>query len=123
MDISAITANSVVIREASGGIATSGKTVKSSKVAEFSQPVQTTAGNADVSSGQVKKIVENMQSNLEGMNTGVQYKMYGDHGEKIAIKVVNEQTGEVIREIPSKEIQSLQAQIGELVGRIFNGKA
>ncbi len=123
MDISPVSVNSGVVREASGGIATSGKTVKSSKVAESSQPVQTTDGNADVSPAQVKKIVEDMQSNLAGMNTGVQYKMYGDHGEKIAVKVVNEQTGEVIREIPSKEMQSLQAQIGELVGRIFNGKA
>ena len=35
----------------------------------------------------------------------------------------NEKTGEVIREIPSKELQSLQTKIGELVGRIFNGKA
>lgn len=87
-----------------------------------SQPAQTAGGNADVSPAQVKQIVAEMQSNLDSMNIGLQYSLYGEHDEKIAVKVVNKKTGEVIREIPPKEIQSLQAKMGELVGMIFNGK-
>ncbi|TSA46236.1 MAG: hypothetical protein D4R56_04235 [Deltaproteobacteria bacterium] len=92
------------------------------KTMESSPPAQA-GGNADVSPAQVKQIVAEMQSNLDSMNHGLQYSFYGEHDEKIAVKVVNKETGEVIREIPSKEIQSFQAKMGELVGKIFNGKA
>ena len=88
-----------------------------------SQPAQTAGGNADVSPAQVKQIVAEMQSNLDSMNIGLQYSFYGEHDQKVAIKIVNKETGEVIREIPSKELQSLQGERGELVGKIFNGKA
>jgi flagellar protein FlaG len=57
------------------------------------------------------------------MNISLRYSLYGEHDTKIAVKVVNKETGEVIREIPPKEIQSLQTKMGELVGRIFNEKA
>ncbi len=38
------------------------------------------------------------------VQTDISYSMYGRHNERIAIVVKNQETGEVIREIPSKEI-------------------
>ena len=50
------------------------------------------------------------------MNVSLQYSFYGTGGEKVAVKVVNRETGDVIREIPSKEMQALQSQ-NERTGR------
>ena len=76
-----------------------------------------------VSNEQVKQMVEQMQSHLDSMNVSLQYSFYGAHDEKVAVIVVNRETGEVIREIPPKEMQALQTKMGELVGMIFNDNA
>ena len=85
---------------------------------------QRSSGNdAPVSNEQVRQMVEQMQSHLDSMNVSLQYSFYGDDGEKVAITVVNRDTGEIIREIPSKEMQALQVKMSELVGMIFNDNA
>jgi flagellar protein FlaG len=119
-----------VMSEASATVAAAPKnTVASSPPAQSSESVkpsqstQTGGGNADVSPAQLKQIVAEMQSQVDSMNIGLKYSLYGEHETKIAVKVVNKDTGEVIREIPPKEMQSLQTKMGELVGRIFNEKA
>jgi uncharacterized FlaG/YvyC family protein len=54
------------------------------------------------------------------MNVSLQFYTYGENGENIAVVVADKETGEVIREIPSKEIQNLYAKMSELAGMIFN---
>lgn len=90
------------------------------------------AGHADsgpagdgVSAGdaQMRQMVEQMQSHLDSMNVSLKYSFYGKRGEKLAVQVVNRETGEVIREIPAKEMQTLQMKMSELVGMIFNDQA
>lgn len=105
-----------IITDASLKVASPGKTMDSS------QHTQTKGENADVRPEQVKQMVAEMQDHLDSMHVSLQYYFYGSHNEKIAIKVVNKETGAVIREIPPKEIQSLQAKMSELCGMIFNGK-
>jgi uncharacterized FlaG/YvyC family protein len=78
---------------------------------------------APVSNEQIKRMVEQMQSHLDSMNVSLQYSFYGASGDKVAVTVVNKETGEVIREIPSKEMQALQTKMSELVGMIFNDNA
>ena len=89
---------------------------------DFSQPAQTTGGDAGVSPVQVKQMVAEMQGHLDSMNISLQYCFYGVHDEKVAVKVVNKETGDVIREIPPKEMQVLQTKMSELCGMIFNKK-
>jgi flagellar protein FlaG len=79
-----------------------------------------TAENAAASSEQVKQMVDEMQSQIERMNVSLQFYTYGENGENIAVVVADKETGEVIREIPSKEIQNLYAKMSELAGMIFN---
>ena len=76
-----------------------------------------------VSRAQFKQMVKQMQRQLDSMNVSLQYSFYGTGGEKVAVKVVNKETGDVIREIPSKEMQALQSKMSELVGMIFNDNA
>ena len=61
-----------------------------------------------------------MQEQLDGMNVSLKYFTYGGSGERIAIAIVNTSTGEVVREIPTKELQALYAKMNELVGMILN---
>ena len=85
---------------------------------------QTSGGDgAPVSNAQVKQMVEQMQSQLDSMNVSLQYSFYGAGHQKVAVKVVNRETGEVIREIPPREVQALQSKMRELVGMIFNDHA
>jgi flagellar protein FlaG len=85
---------------------------------------QTSGGEGEpVSTEQVKQMVEQMQSHLDSMNISLQYSFYGINDEKVAVIVVDRETGEVIREIPTKEMQALQTKMGELVGMIFNDNA
>jgi|APLow6443716910_1056828.scaffolds.fasta_scaffold385837_1 uncharacterized FlaG/YvyC family protein len=61
-----------------------------------------------------------MQDQLDGMNVSLKYFTYEGSGERIAIAVVNTITGEVVREIPTKELRALYAKMNELVGMILN---
>jgi flagellar protein FlaG len=79
-------------------------------------------GDATVSPARVKMMVAEMQSQIDSMNISLQYTLYGNGGDKIAVRVVNKDTGDVIREIPPKEMQALQEKMSELVGMIFNEK-
>ena len=79
--------------------------------------------SAPASNAQIEQMVQQMQSYLDSMSVSIQYSFYGANGDKVAVNVVNKETGEVIREIPAKEMQILQTKIGELVGMIFNDNA
>ena len=97
----------------------SGKLVSSSVVSNVPKQMtgsaragQTSGGDSTpVSRTQLKQMVEQMQRQLDSMNVSLQYSFYGAGGEKVAVKVVNRETGEVIREIPSREMQVLQTKI------------
>jgi flagellar protein FlaG len=82
---------------------------------------KTSGGNGtQFSRAQVEQMVTQMQGHIDSMNVSLQYSLYGKHDEKIAIKVVDKGTGDVIREFPPKELQALQAKMSELCGLIFN---
>jgi len=87
-----------------------------------SQAGQAPGGDASVSPAELKQAVEQIQGQLDSMNISLQYSMYGDKDDKVAVKVVDRDTGKVIREIPAKEMQALQNKMSELVGMIFDHK-
>ncbi len=83
--------------------------------AKRSSPGDRPAGNE-----QLSLMVKEMQEHIQQMNVSLQFSTYGTRGEKIAVVVADKETGEVIREIPAKEIQKLYARMTELAGMIFN---
>ena len=85
-----------------------------------SQTHPASGGNGAANQQEIKQVVAKMQEQIDSMNISLQYTTYGDHGEKIAIAVVNKETGELIREIPPKELRNLYAKMNELAGMIFN---
>lgn len=76
-----------------------------------------------VSGEHVKQMVEEIQSQLQRMNVSLEFSRYGGRGERIAVVIADKATGEVIREIPSREIQDLYNKINDLAGIIFDKQA
>jgi flagellar protein FlaG len=115
----------VSVTEMSGAMAGASAAMSAPKQMAGSARAEQTSGgdNSAVSHAQLKQMVEQMQSQLDSMNVSLQYSFYGTGGEKVAVKVVNRETGDVIREIPSREMQVLQTKMRELVGMIFNDNA
>lgn len=70
-----------------------------------------------------KQMVLEMQRQLDSMNVSLEFSTYGENGDKIAVIVADKDTGEVIREIPSRELQDLYAKMREITGIIFNTQA
>ena len=79
-------------------------------------------GEAAVSSEQVERMIEEIQSQLQRMNISLEFSRYGGHGERIKVILADKATGEVIREIPPKEMQNLYNRINDLAGIIFDGQ-
>ena len=91
-------------------------------VNESSQAGPVQGSGSPVSLDELKQIVDKMQGQLDSMNVSLQFAVYGHKDDKVAVKVVDRETGKVIREIPPKEIQALQDKMSELVGMIFDYK-
>jgi uncharacterized FlaG/YvyC family protein len=78
------------------------------------------AEQAPPSNAQIREMVAEMQDQIDSMNVSLSFSTYGEKGERIAVVVADKDTGEVIREIPPKEIQNLYAKMSEVASYIFN---
>lgn len=54
-------------------------------------------------------------------NVGLQFSLHKETGRTM-VKVVNKDTNELIREIPSEEVLNLAAKLDEMIGIIFDEK-
>ena len=86
---------------------------------EPAKPAQDNAGIA-ISADRARLIAAEMQSQIERMNVSLEFTTYGGRGDKFAVVIADKVTGEVIREIPSRELQELYAKMDELSGMLYN---
>lgn len=86
-------------------------------------PVTAAAASGAVDNEAVKRMVEEIQRNIDSMDVALRFSTYGKNQEKIAIAITDRDTGKVIREIPPKELQNLYMKMNELAGMIFNNMA
>jgi flagellar protein FlaG len=71
-------------------------------------------------SSRMRGLVDDVQKNLNMIhNVDLHFSVHEASGE-IMVTVIEESTGEVIREIPSSEILNLAAKLDEMVGLIFD---
>jgi uncharacterized FlaG/YvyC family protein len=67
-------------------------------------------------------IISSLQRNIKALHdVGLNFSIHNASGN-IMITVVNEDTGEVIREIPSSEMLNLAAKLEEAIGLLFDKK-
>jgi flagellar protein FlaG len=92
--------------------------------AKKNEPANEASGQGKSASNEtMKEIAESIQEQISVMNSSLSFQAYGNNEDKIAIIVTDKTSGKVIREIPAKEIQQMQAKLDELIGLIFNGSA
>jgi len=82
-----------------------------------------TAGNTDMAVNQkeLEKTIVNINKMIESMDTSLQFYIHKDSG-RIAVKVINNKSKEVILEIPSEEILNLAAKLNDTTGLIIDKK-
>jgi len=71
----------------------------------------------------VNDLEKKIQSQLGMSNVSITFAIYGNNHNKVAIKVLDNETGEVIREIPPEEIQKLSENMGDMAGIFIDKKA
>jgi flagellar protein FlaG len=70
----------------------------------------------------LEELAEDVQKNLNIMhNVDLRFSVHKASGQ-IMVTVIDETTGEVIREIPSSELLNLAAKLDEMVGILFDEK-
>ena len=71
---------------------------------------------------QVKEAVEQIQRDIEAKSTDLRFTVDPATGKTI-VSVVDSQTQEVVRQIPTEEIMKLARWIDRMQGLLVNGKA
>lgn len=66
-------------------------------------------------SEEIQKILDEMNTQLNIMNRSIQFSI-DESSHDIVVRVVDKDTGEVIREVPPESIQKLREKMAELTG-------
>lgn len=79
---------------------------------------------AAVKTEDVERIAEDIKSVVELLNTSVSFSIEkrDAHPDIVIAKIIDKETKEVIRQIPSEEIIEIGKRLDELVGIVFNKK-
>jgi len=89
-----------------------------------SAPLSTSSTNTEKDVGKISEIVDAVQESLEAIqnnNTQLQFVVH-EKTHQVMVEVVNQESGEVVREIPSKEFLDLAAKFEKMVGLMFDMK-
>jgi len=70
--------------------------------------------------GRVRQAVARANAKLEGKNEGIQFS-FSDVTGQLVVQVVDQQSGAVIRQIPSKEFIAAEAAARESTGLLLDG--
>jgi uncharacterized FlaG/YvyC family protein len=67
-----------------------------------------------------KEFMEEFKKKLDRTNVGVEFSTYGKNNRKVALVLYEKDSGEIIREIPPKELQLLHSKIRAWVGVVMD---
>ena len=93
---------------------------ESSPTAEDSGRISESEAREPVSNQQVRELTEKLQGYIDRLNINIAFSTYGKENRKTAVIVSEKETGKLIREIPSEELQQLHTKMEELAGMLFN---
>lgn len=91
---------------------------KARKVGEGKEQVQTKL--LDVSLENVQDLAEQIENYLKEINIRLSFEV-DKETEDVIVRIVNRETGELIRQIPPDELLKLRQKLEELVGVLFHG--
>lgn len=73
-------------------------------------------------SGKLEKVIDSIQEAFKSTNISLQFSQDEDTGS-IVIKLVDQNSGEAVQQIPSEAVLRLAAVLGKLQGQIFDRQA
>lgn len=85
------------------------------------KPVRQSEGEKAVSKEELSKEIDGINKWLQTTNTHIKFTLHEELNEYY-VQVINDQTQEVIREIPSKKMMDMVAKIHEMVGLLVDEK-
>ena len=68
-----------------------------------------------------EKIAEAIQQFVRSMDVKLNFQIHEGTGD-IMVRVIHEETGEVIREIPPSQVLDLAARIDKMIGALFDAR-
>jgi len=114
MDINAVTAASDWI-QAAAPVARTGEH-------ETATTPQASVEIDNISRDQVEDAVQQIEQFTQTLSQNLKFSIDEDTG-KTVVKIVDTQTQEVIRQIPSEEAITIARTLGKIQGVLFNGQA
>jgi len=84
-----------------------------------SQDFQNNADIKSMSKNDVKSLVEKLNNSISTLNNSVKFS-YSEDAKALVVKVIDNKTGQVIRQIPPEELIKLGASLSQSIGIIFN---
>ena len=96
--------------------------VPAAAAAAVQQLEQLQAQRRQPTSEQVQKAVENLRQAVQSSSANLQFSVDGDTGRTV-IRVVDGDTKEVIRQLPSEEVLQLAKSLDKLSGLLLKQKA
>ena len=82
--------------------------------------VQKTGATASLD--QVKQAIQDINKSLQSLSQGLEFSVDTDTKEVI-VKVIDQQTKEVLRQMPSKEALEIAKALDQVLGKIIREKA
>ena len=70
----------------------------------------------------VRQSAQKINAFLKQSSTGIEFKVDG-HSDQVVVRVVDNETGKVIRQIPSEEMLAISQALDRVAGLLLNQKA
>jgi flagellar protein FlaG len=77
---------------------------------------------ASVTVQEAKEIINSISASLETISSGLRFQVDEDSG-KVVVKMVDRQSGEVLKQIPSEDALRIAQSLSKLTGVLLNEKA
>jgi flagellar protein FlaG len=74
-----------------------------------------------LSSEQLEKVAQQLQDFVGEMNRGLEFLVDKDSGRDV-IKVIDKNSGDLVKQFPSEEVLTLVAKLSEMVGGLVDAK-
>lgn len=100
---------------AKSNLGTRSEGIGSNKTGQDRTPTQEDLGSA-------KKLVKEIQSYLDNLNIQLSFSIRDKTGD-IVVRVLDRESGEVIRQLPPEDLLDLRDKLSELRGALFDKKA
>ena len=91
------------------------------KVVSSTELLHKKSNELSISDAALQKALEKVNKALKGIDTRLEYSVHKETGD-IMVKVINEETKEVVREVPPEKIIDLVVKLQELSGLIIDEK-